>query len=338
MSVAPSSPLPRAVPPARRLPGGCLLPAALGLAGPCHAGEAAAAGGTLTEGLIVGGGLFLLLEALTVLTLCAFQGRRRAVELKRAEAERRAREAEAASDRDRRAFEDQRHLLSMMAHEFRTPLAIIDASVQSLRLLDEDATPERLNRFGRIARAVERMNGLLELVQTRDRFDVSVWTQDLAKCDLADVTADALDIVGAHAEQRVVVQSADGVPPLEADHRMLRYALLNLIDNALKYSPRGSRVDVSIKPMQCDGRAGLLWTILDQGRGIAAADRERIFEKYYRSDDTSETAGLGLGLYIVRQIIQRHQGSVRAVVGEPGNGGCFECWLPLAQCPEGGQA
>ena len=69
-----------------------------------------------------------------------------------------------------------------------------------------------------------------------------------------------------------------------------------------------------------------------------AADRERIFEKYYRSDDTSETAGLGLGLYIVRQIIQRHQGSVRAVVGEPGNGGCFECWLPLAQCPEGGQA
>ena len=64
--------MPRAVPPARRLPGGCLLPAALGLAGPCHAGEAAAAGGTLTEGLIVGGGLFLLLAALTVLTLLFF--------------------------------------------------------------------------------------------------------------------------------------------------------------------------------------------------------------------------------------------------------------------------
>lgn len=332
------SPLPLPlVLPALRMAERCHVLAGLGLATPCLAGEGAA-GGVLAEGLIVGMGLFLLLLLATVLVLCFFRDRRQAVELKRAAAERRVREAEAASDRDRRAFEDQRHLLSMMAHEFRTPLAIIDASLQSLRLLDEEATPERVNRFGRIARAVERMNSLLELVQTRDRLDVAVWTQDLAPCDLADVTADAVDIVGTHAEQRVIVHSAAGVPPLEADHRMLRYALLNLIDNALKYSPRGSRVDVSIKPLQWANRAGLLWTILDQGRGIAAADQERIFERYYRSDETSETAGLGLGLYIVRQIILRHQGWVRAVVGEPGNGGCLECWLPLAQRPEGGQA
>ncbi|WP_374260668.1 sensor histidine kinase [Zoogloea sp.] len=308
--------------------------AGLALATPAVATEGGA-GGLLAEGVAVGGGLFLLLLLLTVLVLRAFRDRRQEVEQERAAAERRAREAEAASDRDRRAFEDQRHLLSMMAHEFRTPLAIIDASLQSLRLLDEEATPERANRYGRIARAVERMNGLLELVQTRDRFDVSVWTQDLAVCDLADVTADAVGIVGTRAEERVAVQAAEATPSLEADHRMLRYALLNLIDNAIKYSPRGSRVDVAIKPMRWENRAGLLWTILDQGRGIAAADRERIFEKYYRSDETSETAGLGLGLYIVRQIIQRHQGWVRAVVGEAGNGGCFECWLPLTQESEG---
>jgi signal transduction histidine kinase len=246
-------------------------------------------------------------------------------------AEARADKAEAEGAQERQGREDQQHLLSMIAHEFRTPIAIVDASLQSLRLLDENAPVERQSRHDRISRAVARLNDLLELVLTHNRSDVSVWTRSISTVDLEVVTRDAIGIVGPRAAARFVVTVREDAPNLQADERMLRYALLNLIDNALKYSPRGSRIDVLIKPLVFDGREGVQWSILDQGWGIPAADRERIFEKYYRVGERSDVAGLGLGLFLVRQIVQRHEGWVNAVAGEPGNGACFDCWLPRKQ-------
>src|SRR5690606_900518 len=114
----------------------------------------------------------------------------------------------------------------------------------------------------------------------------------------------------------------------QADERMLRFALLNLLDNALKYSPLSMPVGVRIAPAAHDGRPGCRWTVEDRGRGIPAGDHERIFQKYFRSHEVSEKPGLGLGLYLVRQIVQRHRGWVRAVPRPPGEGACLECWLP----------
>lgn len=244
-----------------------------------------------------------------------------------------ASEAVTAQVNERRAREDQNHLLSMIAHEFRTPIAIIDASMQSLRLLDPAAPPERVSRHQRIARAIDRMSDLLELALTRDRLDVSAWQQNFAPVDLALLTRDTVTAHGPAAERLVRIQAPNDLPTLEADGRMLGYALLNLIDNALKYSPRDKPVDVMIKIASHENRPGLQWTVLDQGRGITAAQADRVFEKYFRAGENAEVPGIGLGLYLVRQIIARHQGWVRAVVAGPGNGGCFECWLPLAQQP-----
>lgn len=266
----------------------------------------------------------LLLLVLLVLRTYQSEGARKS-------AEARAEKAEADGAQERQGREDQQHLLSMIAHEFRTPISIVDASLQSLRLLDENAPAERRSRHDRISRAVARLNDLLELVLTHNRSDVSVWTRSISTVDLEVVTRDAIDIVGPRAVTRFVVTVRDGTPDLQADERMLRYALLNLIDNALKYSPRGSRIDISIKPLVSDGREGVQWSILDQGWGIPAADRERVFEKYYRVGERSDVAGLGLGLFLVRQIVQRHEGWVKAVAGEPGNGACFDCWLPRQQ-------
>ncbi len=267
-----------------------------------------------------------LLLLLMLLVLRAYES-----EVARKLAEDRALKAEAVGAQERQGREDQQHLLSMIAHEFRTPISVVDASLQSLRLLDQDAPPERTSRHDRISRAVARLNDLLDLVLTRNRSDVSVWTRSISSVNLETVTRDAMDIIGAGAVQRIVVAVRGDTPDLMADERMLRCALLNLIDNALKYSPRGSRVDISIKPLVSEGREGVLWSILDQGWGIPATDRERIFEKYYRVGERSDVAGLGLGLFLVRQIVQRHEGWVTAVVGEPGNGACLDCWLPLRQ-------
>lgn len=264
-----------------------------------------------------------LLVLLVIMSMHATQ-----MERQRQQAEAQAAQAMQQHARERAAREDQRHLISMIAHEIRTPVSIIDASLQSLRVLDEQITPERQRRHDRIARALDRMNGLVELALTRDRLDVSCWTQELTRVDPAAVTRDAIHILGSAAAERVAVRLADGTPGVEADERMVRFGLLNLIDNALKYSPKGSRVDVAIRPMRHQGREGSLWTILDQGPGVPAADSERIFEKYFRSTDTSDAPGLGLGLYLVRQIFERHGGTVRLVPTAPGNGACFEGWLP----------
>jgi signal transduction histidine kinase len=266
----------------------------------------------------------LLLLMLLVLRTYQSEGARKL-------AEARADKAETEGAQERQGREDQQHLLSMIAHEFRTPISIVDASLQSLRLLDENAPVERQSRHDRISRAVARLNDLLELVLTHNRSDVSVWTRSISTVDMEVVTRDAIDIVGPRAAARFAVTVRDDTPDLQADERMLRYALLNLIDNALKYSPRGSRIDISIKPLVFDGREGVQWSILDQGWGIPAADRERVFEKYYRVGERSDVAGLGLGLFLVRQIVQRHEGWVKAIAGEPGNGACFDCWLPCQQ-------
>lgn len=267
--------------------------------------------------------------------LVILQAHENEVDARRLKAEARAAEALLQHARERAAREDQSHLLSMIAHEIRTPVSIIDASLQSLRVLDEHITPERARRHERIARALDRMSGLMEVALTQDRLDVSVWTQELTRVSIEAVTREAIHVLSVAAESRVVVQAGADAPLVQVDERMLRFALLNMIDNALKYSPRDSRVDVMIRPMTVDGRTGCQWTVLDQGQGIPVSEHQRVFEKYYRADDTADTPGLGLGLYLVRQIIERHGGRVRVVPSAPGNGTCFECWLPEHQGQNG---
>lgn len=239
--------------------------------------------------------------------------------------------ATADHERERLAREQQGHLISMMAHEIRTPVAIIDAALQSLQVLDAQPTPERAQRHERIARALARMNALTELALAQDRLEVADWTQNVAPLNLATLTHDVLGTIGGAAESRVSVQAPDDLCEVQADERMLRYALVNLIDNALKYSPPAAPVSVSIEEMAHDGRPGCRWVVVDQGRGIRAGDHERVFHKYFRAADATELPGLGLGLYLVAQIVARHGGWIRATATPAGAGARFECWLPCAQ-------
>ncbi len=263
----------------------------------------------------------------------------REIRRRSAAAEALAAEAQRLHAHERAARQDQGHLLAMIAHEVRTPVAIIDAALQSLRLLDEDVTPERARRHDRIERALGRMGDLVEMVLTRDRLDVSSWSCEMVPVEPLQVTRDAVATLGATAESRVVLQAQEPLPRVLADERMLRYALLNLIDNALKYSPGEARVQVRLGPAVQGGRVGCLWTVLDQGAGVAASEQDRIFEKYYRSPRAADTPGLGLGLYLVRQIFERQGGRVRAIPAVAGlPGGCFEAWLPTRSAEPGAPA
>ncbi|GAB6040867.1 hypothetical protein JCM17961_15410 [Endothiovibrio diazotrophicus] len=126
---------------------------------------------------------------------------------------------------------------------------------------------------------------------------------------------------GEAGARRLRLVAADGLAPLTADPGLLRVALANLVDNALKYSPDERSVEVEVG--RDDGRQWV--AVTDRGFGI---DRpERLFERYWRGGHTAGTPGAGLGLYLVRRIAEAHGGEVRAAA-RPGGGSRFTLILP----------
>jgi signal transduction histidine kinase len=247
----------------------------------------------------------------------------------RQQAEARAAQAEQRRESEQRLREEKSDLLAMIAHEVRTPLAVIDASMQSLAVLDADMPPERARRHERIGRALQRLGSLLDLVVQRDRLDVSQWSQDLEALAPQALAAALLADLGEDAQHRVSLHAEDDLPTVRGDARMLRLALSNLVGNALKYSPAGRPVGLFVRRLDWPGRPGVAWTVVDQGGGIHPDDHEKVFRKYYRAAEGSDAPGLGLGLYLVRQIAERHAGAVRVLPTVAGQGASLELWVPL---------
>ena len=198
---------------------------------------------------------------------------------------------------EREASFHQRQFMGMVAHEFRTPLAVIQAALENLRLSAASTSQEA--RFDRIGRAATR------LVQLTDN------------C-LADARLASHDHY-LNIRQHGAVES----PQLQADAGLLCIAIANLLDNAVKYSPPGEiAIDIHSDAGQTELR------IRDHGPGLPAGQAELIFERYRRGEHTSPVpGGTGLGLYVARQIVQAHDGKLW--LAEHGPDGCtFILTLP----------
>lgn len=231
---------------------------------------------------------------------------------------------------ERRGREEQTHFIAMIAHDIRTPLAIIKAAVQSLQDMDASPPPpEHQKRYDRIQRALQRLNALLEIALMQDRTNVDDWRMEMAEIQLDVLTSELLQLLSPADEARMSCRLADGLPALRGDPRMLRVMLLNIVENALKYSPRDSEARLEIETGAHSGEAGVVIRVSDRGPGITPGQEERIFQKYYRSPDVVGQPGLGIGLFLARFICRRHGGSLH-VVSRPGEiGACLEAWLPL---------
>ncbi len=225
--------------------------------------------------------------------------------------------------------EDQDKLLAMITHEIRTPIAVIDAATQSLEVLDETPSADREERYERIRRSVDRLSVLLDLTVAQTRSDVGNWPLTQGTFDPAALTDEVVGLLGSPVAQRVAVTAVEPLPKPIGDDRMLRFALLNLLDNAGKYSPPDTPVRVRIEAVN----GGVAWRVEDDGPGIPPGMEEKIFEKYVRAGETAEKggkAGLGLGLYLARHIVKRHGGKLTVETGrQRGGGACFVCWLPI---------
>jgi signal transduction histidine kinase len=224
--------------------------------------------------------------------------------------------------------------LSVAAHELKTPLTTLQLHVDVLERSAEQAgggDQKASRRLSSVARQVDRLTRLVDGLLEVSHISAGHMALQREPCDLAEVVRSVvsqLEIPAAKAGSRLEVD----LPPSAVwglwDRLRLEQVVVNLVSNAIKYGA-GQPIRVGLNP---DGGRALL-TVQDHGIGIAPADVDRIFDRFERAVSTQHYGGLGLGLYIARQIVLAHGGEIR-VSSQPARGSEFTVELPLVVSAE----
>jgi len=230
----------------------------------------------------------------------------------------------------------RRDFVANVSHELKTPIASIKGFVETL--LDGAAEdPADARRFLEIvARQADRLAAIIEDLLALSRIEQSEGqgTLPLEPAAISAVVAAVVTECGPRAAEKSIrlVTSCPEDLVVEINAPLLEQALINLTDNAIKYSDGDRTAWIDAAAVRRDGRAELVLTVRDEGRGISEEHLPRLFERFYRVDSARSRAlgGTGLGLSIVKHIAQAHGGSV-GVESEPGVGTTFTMRLPLAR-------
>lgn len=236
-----------------------------------------------------------------------------------------------ALDHERELGELKTSFVSMVSHEFRTPLGVIMSSVEllqhySARLPEE----EKQGQLASIQNSTKYMGDLMEQVLVLSRAEagkISFRPQPLHLASLAEKIVDETRSLTA-GKCRLILETAGELSEARGDESLLRHILGNLIANAVKYSPAGGEVIFRISR---EGDSAV-FAIADSGIGIPEKDRGRLFDAFHRGSNVGETPGTGLGLAIVKRCVDLHGGSIR-FTSEVGKGTAFTVRLPLFANP-----
>ncbi|CAO3362639.1 sensor histidine kinase [Azospirillum palustre] len=219
--------------------------------------------------------------------------------------------------------------LSMAAHEFKTPLAIIDGAAQLLLMDAEVKAPGMLPRLEKIRRAVRRQVNILETCLADDRLNDPAFALRRDWLELPTLLRAAASAQGDAAPGRRIELDLDGCPHwVVSDGPMLELCVHNLLNNALKYSPSGTPVGLRAREEAAADGPWLALSVADQGIGIPDGDLERVFDRFFRASNTGTAAGSGVGLNMVRRIAALHGGTV-TVDSRLGQGSVFTLRLPM---------
>lgn len=230
-----------------------------------------------------------------------------------------------------RAFESLRQFTADAAHEFRSPLAVI-FSEADVALSQKRSPDEYQESLGVIKDEARRLSLLVDDMLDLARADAGAQQLQRAEFYLNDLVDECCRSARALAAPRRISLLAESTPDLIyfGDEELLRRMLMNLLNNAVKYTPESGEVKVSLKN---DDRQVTI-AITDTGIGIPPEVSERIFDRFFRVDKARSRAesGTGLGLPIARWIAEAHGGSI-AVQSEPGRGSVFTASLPMTSAP-----
>jgi len=220
--------------------------------------------------------------------------------------------------------------VSTVSHELRTPLAAIYGAALTLRRGDLAlGEQQRESLLAVVANEADRLARTVDDILWTSRLDSGTLQVAIESCDATLLAAGVVAAAQAHVPGNIEIELDTGpaVPQVAADPDKVRQVLANLVENAVKYSPDGGRVEVSIEPN--DG--SVRFSVRDEGLGIPASEQRRIFDKFYRLDPemTRGVGGTGLGLYICQELIRRMDGRIWGE-SRDGGGSMFAFELPAS--------
>ncbi len=229
--------------------------------------------------------------------------------------------------------------VSNVSHELRTPLSLIRLYAETLELGRVNADEKRQEYFRIIRKESERLSAMINNILDFSRIEAGRKEYDFRETNITELVRNTLDSYRYQIEQHGFCfeqDIADDLPRLRVDREAIARSLLNLVNNSLKYSSDDKFLRVSL--YRENGSVKL--EVIDHGIGIPRGEQRKIFEKFYRAGDplVHNTKGSGLGLSLVRHIVEAHQGEIR-VESAPGQGSRFVITLPIQPpAPNGGQA
>jgi heavy metal sensor kinase len=226
------------------------------------------------------------------------------------------------------AFQYSRRFMADASHELRTPLTVLRGELESV-IQETTLAPEWCERLGSALEEVERLANIVEGLFAISRLDAGEAAAEWVKLDLARLTAATADQMSLLAEDKNIQVTYSAAEPVwvEGDQARLKQVVVNLLDNAIKYTLQGGTVALTVSAI--DSKAVL--EVADNGIGIPADALPRVFDRFFRVDmaRSRELGGAGLGLSIVKSICTAHHGRVEAT-SFPGQGSRFRVELPLA--------
>ncbi len=232
-------------------------------------------------------------------------------------------------ERLEKAFLSQKRFVSEAAHELRTPVTIMKGTTE-VALSRERSTQEYREVLEELLSEIDHLGGLAEDLLALSRADSESAVLNMQEIDLLEVAHSAVDLITPLAKEKKIAidLKASGAIPFKGDGNKLTRMFLNILDNAVKYSPRNSKVSISL----CLTADDIVAEVRDLGCGIKSDEIDLIFDRFHRSEDAREKhpAGTGLGLPIARWIARAHGGDILVESGL-GEGTIFRVVLPLAR-------
>ena len=225
----------------------------------------------------------------------------------------------------------QSDLISEFVHEIRTPLTSINAAAHLLARSDL-SHDQRTTIFQTMEREMHRLSEMTTTFLDLARMESGRAQLVMELVIISQLLEECTEIIQGEVQEKNQIFTLDinnGIPPLEADREKLKQVILNLFNNAVKYTPPGGKIDVNVSANDYEE----IIKIADTGIGIPTDSLPFIFDKFYRVTNADlESKGTGLGLAISQRIIEAHQGRIE-VESKLGNGSTFTVFLPLTQNP-----
>jgi len=227
-----------------------------------------------------------------------------------------------------RLDEVRRDFVANISHELKTPIGAVSLLAEALQAASDE--PDQVRRFAkRLTKEADRLARITQEIIELSRLQAADALTSPTVVEIDHVVALAVDQnrVAAESSRVTIISGGDAGAEVYGDEPLLAVALHNLIANAIQYSPKGSRVGVGVS--HGDGIVEI--AVTDQGIGIPDDELDRVFERFFRIDParSRHTGGSGLGLSIVKHVVQNHGGDIR-VWSQPGNGSTFTIRLPEA--------